>query len=485
MSSLSAALTYRRLLSDSATLRMLRADNLAIMAAVLGTHLGGPGIRLGTEDLHEALEGDLEELRDHFALGRRTAKAYCDDWRALGVLIRRPAGQTRGETYELSAAGFDAIRILDQLETPQTTLTESRLLSLSYALRTLAIDTDPDTTRKLRTLEAQRDQLNKEIDALKHGKVAPIEHRQATERTFDILSQAQALPADFARVRAQFEELNHDLRTNILSSEDAQTTVLDDIFRGVDLIESSDAGRTFTAFSTLIRDPERSAAFDEDVTAILGRDFAQNMGVSSRRALRRLMRDMKDGSRSVHTALTEFARGLRRYVQSQEFQRDRVLRTLLQEALAGAVPASEEVRPYEEIGLELELSSLPIRSVGELAPHDPADFDAGGTLGEQKPQTVPFALLQATTRETEIDFDELTDNVNGALDRSEQVTVGEILDLYPATQGVASVVGLVSLATKFGGTHPSRTEEITWEGTDKMMRKALIREYFFTNKVEI
>lgn len=40
--------------------------------------------------------------------------------------------------------------------------------------------------------------------------------------------------------------------------------------------------------------------------------------IEQRRALRTLVRDMKSGSRDVHWILTEFARGLRGYVHSQE-----------------------------------------------------------------------------------------------------------------------------------------------------------------------
>lgn len=75
-------------------------------------------------------------------------------------------------------------------------------------------------------------------------------------------------------MRARFEELNQDLRASIVNADAAQSAVLDDVFRGVDLIESSDQGRTFTAFSALIRDPERSATFDVDVADILDREFA-------------------------------------------------------------------------------------------------------------------------------------------------------------------------------------------------------------------
>jgi hypothetical protein len=43
VSPVSSALAYRRLLESNATLRMLRADNLAVMAGTLDAHLGKTG----------------------------------------------------------------------------------------------------------------------------------------------------------------------------------------------------------------------------------------------------------------------------------------------------------------------------------------------------------------------------------------------------------------------------------------------------------
>ena len=120
MSALAAALAHRRLVRESATLRLLRADHVAVAAALLSTHLGTPGTRMPADDLHELLEADLEELRDHFDLGAKSAKAYCDDWRAAGLLVRRPAPESRGETYELSPEAIDGLRILAELDEPRT-----------------------------------------------------------------------------------------------------------------------------------------------------------------------------------------------------------------------------------------------------------------------------------------------------------------------------------------------------------------------------
>ncbi len=485
VSVLASALTVRRLIDEHAALRMLRADTLAIMAATLGAHLGSPGARLPSVELHELLDGDLEQLRGHFPISAKNGKAYCDDWRASGILIRRPAGASRGETYELSAAAFDALRIIDQMDAPRTTVTESRLVGLATTLRQLAVDTDPDAARRLAVLEAERDRLDTEIQRLRGGgELTTLDARGARERVIEILMLAQDLPADFARVRARFEEINHDLRSSILATDDAQSTVLDDVFRGVDLIEQSAEGSTFAAFSALLRDPERYAAFDADIAAVLDRDFARSLSVETRRALRSLVREMKTGSRDVHGILTEFARGLRRYVHSQEFQRDRMLRTLLQEALAAAVPARREVKPYADVDLELEISAMRLFSVGEIIPHDPAEFDSGDALEDADHSTIDFAELARIARESEIDFSELVLSVNSTVEAVGPTSIAEVLARHPATQGLASIVGLLSLAAAQGTVDERQSEVLTWHGPRGSVSRAEVPLHLFTGKVE-
>lgn len=483
MSVRARALALQRLLREHAAMRLLRSDNLAVAAAVLTERLGAPGARMTAEDLFEAVEGDLEELRTDHELPQ-TARAYCDAWREAGLLVRRPVVGGRGETYELSPQARDALRLLEQLDAPRSTLTESRLVSLATALHQLAIDTDPDVTRRIAAIEAEIGRLTLEVERLRSGDGGVLDAARARERTEDVLGQAGDLPGDFARVRARFEELNAELRTRILESEETQSRVLDDVFRGVDVIAASDEGRTFAAFSALLRDPERSASLDADIAAVLGRPFADTLDPLSRRALRTLVRDLKGGSREVHGVLTEFARGLRRYVHSQEFQRDRQLRGQLAEALAAAVPVSRRLRPYTALGSELDLSSLPMRSVGELGLHDPTDFESAAVLADQEPQEIDFQTLALLARESEIDMAELVGNVNTVLTTRGSATVAQVLGEFPATQGVASVIGLLSLATRFGVRRNDESEHLSWDGLDGVARQALVPTHAFTTAIE-
>ena len=92
MSALVQALRVQRLVREDATLRMLRMDNLPLIVGVLTEHLSAPHATVPTHELHDAIDAELDALRTDLSLTDRTAKAYCEDWRQAGFLIRRPAG---------------------------------------------------------------------------------------------------------------------------------------------------------------------------------------------------------------------------------------------------------------------------------------------------------------------------------------------------------------------------------------------------------
>lgn len=485
MSAKSRALAYARTFQDDATVALLRATTAPMIAGVLEEHLGAPGTRLNTEELHELIDADLLELRDEFGLGATTAKGYCDQWREAGYIVRRPSVQTRGETYELSAAGHEALHFLRSLQSPHSAATESRLVSLTSAIHQLAIDTDPDTGRRIEALEEEKQRIEDQISRVRSGQEVVLDRRRAQERVEDILAQSSALPTDFARVRARFETLNQELRASLVASDELPGAVLDDVFRGVDLIESSDEGRTFAAFSALVRNPEQSAVLEDDLAALLRRDFAATLSGTQRATLRTLRRDMAAGSREVQTVLTDFARGLRRYVYSQEFQRDRVLRTRLNEALTAAIGVSLAVKPYQDIGVTFQIPVTPLSSFGALVPHDPAEFDAGEALGEGELGDVDFGALLEKARETEIDFEELRANVSSFFEgepKMSEASVRLVLEWFPATQGVASVLGLLALAAKNGRVESGLAERLEWVGMDGVTREALVDTHFFVRQ---
>ena len=482
MPAVTQVLELAQLVERDAAWKLLRADNAAVIAGTHGQHQGGEERRVDADEHYARPDTDLERLRAQGVPLPLTGKGYCAEWRSGGFLVRRPSSEARGETLELSPDAIVGIRFLQSRVSPRSSVTESRLTSLAAQVRRLAIDTDPDVSARIALLEEEIEGIERRIHSLRASDEVSLDADRAIERVRDVLSQAADVPDDFARVRAEFEALNASLRAKIVESDVSQAAVVDEVFRGIDHISDSEAGRSFAAFAQLVLDPALGAAFDADIRRILDREFARDLSSEERRALRAFLTTLKGRSAEIHDVITVFARALRRYVQSQDYQRDRVLRTLLREAQHVGVEAAAHIRPWHPTSLTLDLSAVLFSSVGAIELHDPAEFAATGEILSQTASVASLDELRALARETEIDFDELTRNVKDLLADLPSCTVGDVLARYPATQGVGSVIGLLSLAAE-QGTVNDEPELLAWRGADGVARTALVAAHRFTGAV--
>lgn len=482
VSTLSTALAAQRLSADHPAWAFLRAQHAAPAIAILGEHLGGEDKRLPAPVLFSKVDEDLAVLRDHGFDLPQTAQQYCAAWRDAGFLVRRAAESAREEVFELSEGALTAIRFVSQLADRRQTVTESRLSTILAQVRQLAVETDPDASSRLRALREQRDRLDAEIERVAAGDFEVLDADRALERARDILALAEELPADFARVRTEMEQLNRSLREKLVEQESSRGAVLEDVFRGVDHLASSDAGRTFAGFYSLILDPARSAELEDHVSAVLERPFAGELTPQQARRLRRMLPSLQDASGEIHDVMTAFSRSLRRFVQSQELQEDRRIHRLLRQTLRTAMDLGGHVRPFHHVGVELDLTSVPLDSVAVLRLHNPADSEVTEDVTTVEAAPVDVVALRDAVRASEIDVKELVGNVNAVLAERGPSTIGEVLAARPATQGVASVVGLLVLAEEHG-TEVGGEERVGWVSAGGVTRTGTVPVHLFTSEV--
>lgn len=484
MTALSAALAARRLAEEDSAWSLLRATNGPVVVAVLGAHLAGETRRMPAPVLFELIEADLEDLRGHGFDLPQTAVQYCRGWLDAGYLVRRPT-DAREEVYELSEGALVAIRFVEQLIAPRPSATESRLATIVERIHQLAIDTDPDVTRRIAALQAERDRLDARIAALTQGDVDVLAEDRALERAVDILSLTAELPEDFARVRAAMEQLNRELRSQLVEEPESRGTVLDDIFRGVDLMAETDAGRSFAAFYALILDAERTTALEEELETLVRRPFAQSLSRDQARQLARLLPAMQEAGTEIHEVMTSFSRSLRRFVTSEELAEDRRVHRLVRETLAEAAALAEEMPPYRQLGIDLRLTAVSPSQISAMRLLNPADSETTTSVETATPEPADLAALREFVRASEIDMGELRSSVNGVLAAHGPATVAEILAARPATQGAASVVGLMVLAEEHAIRIPEATERVAWTpvGDAVQSRTATLPSYLFEDAI--
>ncbi|MCB1752702.1 MAG: DUF3375 domain-containing protein [Gammaproteobacteria bacterium] len=469
--------TYRRMRTQPLW-RLLASGNGPTVIGLLQSHLYERERSLPASILFERLTRDLEELRAQGDDFPQTAQAYVANWLSDGYLERRfPPGATE-EEYELSTATVEAIRFVSAIAEPHTAATESRLSLVIQALAGLAEDTDADRQRRIERLKAEQARIETEIDAIQKGQLRVLPRDTALERIREIISLADNLTGDFRRVRDQFEQLNRELRERIMDSEGNRGEVLDSLFAGIDLIAESEAGRTFTAFWRLLTDPEQAAMLEESLDGVMSRGFVNELDMRERRFLLRLTRNLLEQGGAVHEVLQAFARSLKHFVQSREYLEQRRINQLLKEAQRAALAIKDEVKAIESLEYSLELTSSRLRSLSQWMLYDPSLQAEPEAMSEGEPPSIDLESISELVAQSEIDFRTLKEHVCSLLEQREQASIGDVLEHFPAEQGLGSVVGLLALGSRHGIKGGS-VETVAWVGEDDQGRQARIPKIYF------
>ncbi len=488
MSTQARYLAFARLKDESPTLALLRSPLWPVVVAVFSEFFDGASRRVPSAEFYESLDRELVSLRDAGADIAGHAQSQVRTWVDAGWMVRRPGTAATGETLEPTQAALVAVDFLRGLQTPRRGLTVSRVETLTRQLEDLARDTDPSAQGRLAALHRERDRIDAAIARVETGDIELTDPEQVSEKIAEILHGADDIPADFARVRAELDALNQDLRRRLLDQEGARGDVLDAVFGGVDLIADSDAGRSFSSFYSVLLDPERSASVDTWIDQILGRPQATTLPQATRRGLRRLFEEMESAGAEVNGVLTSLSRSLRHFVTSDAYAEHRQMVALIRAARSGAAEASraDAVRPGTQMSVPLRRVGMSVRSVGSLRLRNPGEERVVGGVTHHVTDTADLRALTELVRASEIDEAELRAHVHDVVSRLGPSSIATILHEHPATQGVASVVGLLHLAIRsHSGPPPDRpaaTEQITWT-TDagETVRSARIPVLVFTS----
>lgn len=418
----------------------------------------------------------------------RSASAYVDAWVREGYLTRRDDQQHSETTFEPSPATIDAIQFIASLEDHRPTTTQSRLTLVIQQFDRLAQETETDRDVRLQDLQRRRERIEQEIRELAEGELLLPSAEASVDRLRDILQIAAELSGDFLQYREDLRAVDLHLREQILSPETARGEILEQLLAGDDLLGQSTVGRTFTAFFRMLNDPVQTRTAQELVDRLLERDFARELDRTERERLANVFSDLYEPAQEVLDVKTELYRSLARFVRSQDFRQHRVLLEALQEAQGLALSQKDEVPTRTPFPLELDLSRVQLSSVAQHRLKDPTDPGAPAEAEVHDATSLSVEVLQDLVRTNDIDLVGLTGHVNavrasGA--QGGQASIGDVLRARPAEQGLASVIGLMFLATQHAQQREGSTEVVTWRELDGNDYAAKVPAYYFLEDLPV
>ena len=169
---------------DSAAIRLLAADNAPVILALIAEYFSRETRERPTAEVYELMVTDFKMLASAFSMPR-TPQNYCNDWVKAGWLIRKSGKSSHGETLEPSEEALSALEAIERWEAPVTTVTASRVESISSALQRLARDTNEDIASRVASLEEERDRIDRETEkpAAASSKDSPRRRQKNTSKT--------------------------------------------------------------------------------------------------------------------------------------------------------------------------------------------------------------------------------------------------------------------------------------------------------------
>lgn len=486
MTVLKRAYDYLDLQSSSPALVMLRTQSLYFMLAVFAEYFPSASTRVKVPVFHESVNADLEALeeRHDFAVPARSGGELAKTWINMKVLARRQDQRTGEEYYELTAVGQRVMTFVNGLVAPRVAATQSRLAMVTEALSELDYATNPDQQLRLKALLDERKELDAEIERVESGQVTVMSDELALESVTDLANLAREVPEDFLRVREAFHTISNRLRQSLLDADTVQEHVLNDTFYGYDAITTSDEGRSFDAFMSLLQDDRQVVTFEEAMAGLEERGIIDKLGKTDQDLLRGYLTMLLEEATHVNSIRAVLARNLREFVQSRQFVEYRALNEKLQRIQRLGMKTSERLTPTTQIPIEVALTSFASNSVGRISTKEPAVERIEEPVEINAVEKVDLDCLKRRIRESEIDFDQLVSHVNTSLDDG-PISIAGVLDRFPAEQGLASIVGLLMLAMRHGHDETDDTERVRWVGQfDAVEREGIIPRYVFERRID-
>ena len=433
--------------------RLLQADSAALIISFLHrTFIVSNQRSIPAEELATRLDDYLHHLREHGEQRYpRKGREYLNDWSGgeHGYLRKYyPAASVGDEPlFDLTPATEKVIEWIASFEQKQFVGTESRLLTIFRLLQEIADETETDPTLRIQQLEQEKQAIERKIAQLTAGHITPHDSTRIKEKYLQAEETARQLLSDFRQVEENFRTLDRGVRERITTSDSGKGQMLDTIFLEQDAITESDQGRSFKAFWSWLMSPASQEQLQETLQKVLQLPeiTALNMTSEQQDALLDGIRfRLLEAGEKVNSTCAQLVEQLRRYLDDQAWLENRRI--------------MEIVRQIEQSAIAIRQSPPPEKIFTRLAPLKP-EIELPMARGLFRPAQRP--VIDEVPQEGEADVDTsvlynqhyvdeqlLKSQIRFALHNRPQITLQELVELYPVSKGLSEVIAYLHIASE-------------------------------------
>jgi hypothetical protein len=468
--------------ANSPAWRLLRADSSPLVLSFLHrVFVEGNARAVALGDLENQLDDELYALNQRMPGSfPKRARAYLDDWAHpdAGWLRKYYPDGTDEPHFDATPAVEKALAWVRSLGEREFVGTESRLNTVFELLRQIVHGTETDPAARVEELTRRKRQLEEEIERVEAGDVTVLDSSGVRDRYQQFAATARELLSDFREVEENFRRLDRRLREQIAGWSGSKGALLDEALGSRNSIAESDQGRSFQTFYDFLLSHQRQSELTDLLDRL--RDIEHLPDQDER--LARIHFDWIDACERTQTTVRLLSEQLRRFLDDQVWLENRRVFDLLRGIEAKALKAREVPNPplsmeMDDTGISVNLpTERPLYHQSTTTPIDSRSIEQGRDDFD----------ASALVSQLYVDREVLVRRVLGSMGRRAQVGLREVVAGDPLEQGLAELVGYLSLAEPGLAVvfDEQQREQVAWSDDEVDRVAELPRVSFARNRSE-
>lgn len=430
------------LFDNDITIRLIRADNAPMIISFLHLAYKQQNRITYPEKELETLLGDFLYALNHSEnIYASTAKQYLLKWTEQGFL-RRYYESDDDPVVDLTPAGENAIKWMEDLGKQEFVGTESRLLHFFSILRELVLKTNTNVYERVKELEDRQQKIEVELQKAKQGNIEVFDDTKIKERYIYAEETAKRLLADFRQVEQNFRDLDKEIRERIIKSNVSKGRLLDDIFNEQDFVWSTDQGKSFKAFWEFLMSEQKQTELEMLIKSIM--TLPQIEKLKEQTTINRIKNNLIEAGDKVNRTNDSLIEQLRKFVEQKSLlESKRILSSI--EEIEKLLIDNKDSKAFQDTTFEIDGILKGHFFMGRTPFNPPVQIKFETNINEIGSEG---AIEDILFEQFNIDQDELKENIASLLMHQAQVSLKEVTERFGVTKGVSEIVAYYQIASK-------------------------------------
>lgn len=436
-------------LKVSPSFKLIRSDNVAFIVSFLAKEFKkNQKMAIPESELENHLEFYLEFLKETEPNDYpKSASDYLNDWCAARYL-RRIFEEGDEPILSLTTETEKVISWLSDLEKKEFIGTESRFLQIVSLLKDMRDNTTKDPQERIKQLESEKEKITAEINRIKEtGDVQVYNTTKLKEWFTEANRLSQQLIKDFAEVAENFRDLARKVQEAQLNKTENKGAIISKVLDADAALRDSDQGRSFYGFRDYLTSPYQKQELTELIENVDNLEELKELRQKYYQ-LRRLQSDLIERSGSIVKSNYKLAEKLRQVLDDKAVKENRLVAELVRDIQSllwrnpDLILMEEDWLTWEEsaainLMMERELDSL-IPEEKPVLRWEKADEDKDNQ-----------EAIEELSWQFYLDENELLERINNCLKWQSEISLAELIKIYPVQKGMSEIVAYFAIAFEF------------------------------------